>query len=565
MAVATVALAGGLAVIVWHVDPAWSIGAALLLSVLNGHWGTLGFPGFFSPDRLLLVLAIVTVVARGPGAADRRAFEWRPIHVLLAATVAFAACSAAWAGTLVDNPGSFRLLDRLGIMPFAVFAVSPLVFDTPERRRILLGCLVVLGAYLGLTALFETTGPSALVLPGYISDPSLPVHFGRARGPFVQAAVNGLALYACATACAVAWTAARGWRRTACAAIGLLCAVSLIFTLQRQVWLGGSLAALLTLVAVAPLRRWLLPAAALAAAAVALTLAFVPGFSEKATKRAGQGETVAQREQLNRAALNLWERRPLTGWGYTTFERVSAEHYSLPSDSGLMIKQRMPVHNVAASNLAELGLIGTSLWVACVAVGIVGTLLRRGPPEALAWRILLGSTFVLWLVIAIASPLTDVFPNLLLWLLAGVVYGMTEPGRRAPRRAPRPLTGRGREVQRGLDRRAVDLVAHPELEHQQRPDALRVVLHAGGVAVEHAADGVRAEVAAVAGHGVEQHVAREVAQLAAEPVGQRQPEAALRRVEDLVGDPAAQRAAQHDLLLACRAPSARREATRRTP
>jgi hypothetical protein len=93
------------------------------------------------------------------------------------------------------------------------------------------------------------------------------------------------------------------------------------------------------------------------------------------------------------------------------------------------------VHNVFASNLAELGLIGTTLWVAALLIGVGGAILTRGPPDALPWRILLASTFLLWLIVANASPLADVFPNLLLWLLAGVVVGF---GRDIAGAAPRP-------------------------------------------------------------------------------------------------------------------------------
>ena len=81
---------------------------------------------------------------------------------------------------------------------------------------------------------------------------------------------------------------------------------------------------------------------------------------------------------------------------------------------------------------------------------------------------------------------------------------------RPPRRQPDAL------------RRGVDELAVPELEHQQRPDPLGVVVDAGGVAVEQAADLVRAEAAALERRAVEQDVARVVAQLAAEPVADRE-------------------------------------------
>ena len=55
------------------------------------------------------------------------------------------------------------------------------------KRRILLGTLVAIGAYLSLTAVAEKLGITGLEVPGYISDPTVGIHFGRARGPFVDA------------------------------------------------------------------------------------------------------------------------------------------------------------------------------------------------------------------------------------------------------------------------------------------------------------------------------------------------------------------------------------------
>ena len=93
-----------------------------------------------------------------------------------------------------------------------MFAIAPLAFRTEAQRKIFLGVLVALGGYLGLTALFETVGPHALVFPRYITNPELGYHVGRARGPFLEAEANGIALFICGIAAAVAastWRAGR--------------------------------------------------------------------------------------------------------------------------------------------------------------------------------------------------------------------------------------------------------------------------------------------------------------------------------------------------------------------
>lgn len=419
---ALVLLAAATAVIAWYVDPAWTVSGALVLSIFNGNWGALGLPGFLAPDRLLLGMAILAVLVRAPAARSSPRIVVRPVHWLLLALTLYAVASAFLAGTLIDNPGSYRLLDRLGITPFLVFLIAPVVFHGPAQRRVLVGALVGLGAYLGVTAVFETAGPKALVFPRYILDPSVGVHFGRARGPFAQAAINGMALYTCAMACvlASAW-----WRRPAAriaaGVVGVLCVTSLLFTLQRSVWLGAGVAALTTMVVVAELRRYVLPGLATIAALMVAAVLLVPGLGYKITNRASQQETVWDRKNLNRAALNMAAERPLFGFGYTTFERRSGDYYALGSDYPMTVKQGQPVHSVFASNLAELGLVGTSLWVAALIAGVVVPLTQRAPPEARPWRIMLASAFVLWLTVLNLSPVLNVFPNMMIWLLAGIV------------------------------------------------------------------------------------------------------------------------------------------------
>ena len=196
----------------WHADPAWTLTASIVLSIFGGYWGQLGPLGIFpiTPDRLLLVAGVAAVLFRAPGARHRGAIRVEPVHWLIGAALAFAVGSALAAGTLFSNSGFFRLFDRFGVAPFVMFTIAPVAFHTEKHRRVFLAALAALGGYLGLTALFETAGPHSLVLPQYILDPNLGFHPGRARGPFLEAEANGIALFFCGVAAAVA---AVTWRR----------------------------------------------------------------------------------------------------------------------------------------------------------------------------------------------------------------------------------------------------------------------------------------------------------------------------------------------------------------
>jgi putative inorganic carbon (HCO3(-)) transporter len=426
------AICVAIAVIAWHIDPAWSMSAALVLTVFNGNWQQFGLPPVVAPDRFVLMAVIATIVLRGPGARGRPPIPWGSAHAWLLGAAAIAIASAAVAGTLVSHAGAFPLFDRFGLLPFVSFALAPVIYRTQRQRAILVATLVALGAYLGLTAIFEIVGPRGLVFPRYILSSEIQTHFGRARGPFVEAATNGFALYACALVAvmaAVYWR--RTWARVAAAGVALLCVEGLLLTLQRSVWIGVGLAALTTALAFPRLRRRLPLTAAIVAVPIACSLLFVPGLTAKVLTRASDQGTIHDRENLNAAALNMLEQRPLFGFGWATFELASRDYYVLSQTRPLVSGFKpQPVHNIYLSNLAELGLVGTTVWLVAVMVAFVGPLRRRGPPASNPWKILLGSTLVLWAAIALASPIFDVFPHRLLWTLGGVAMGMTLPERR---------------------------------------------------------------------------------------------------------------------------------------
>ena len=93
------------------------------------------------------------------------------------------------------------------------------------QRRVLLGTLVALGAYLGLTVLFETLEARRARVSEVHPRRGLRHPSGAGRGPFVDAVANGLALYMCAVACAIAVASWRSradarrspWRSVSCA------------------------------------------------------------------------------------------------------------------------------------------------------------------------------------------------------------------------------------------------------------------------------------------------------------------------------------------------------------
>ena len=302
-----------------------------------------------------------------------------------------------------------------------MFGIAPLVFGTARQRNILLGVLVTVGAYLGITVWAEGLGIRSLVVPSFINDPNIGLHFGRARGPFVESVADGLSLYMCAVAAAVGLkTWASKSARVFCGTVMLMCLFGVIFTLTRSVWLGAIFGTLAGLLAWPPARRWVLPTMLVAALGVFAALQLVPGLQDKAKTRTDDRSTAWDRLNTNAAAIRMVEAKPIFGFGWHTFREKGPAYLRQASDRPLSGAGN-EVHNVFLSHAAELGLVGSILWLVALLGAAGGSIVRRGPPELGPWRLGLVAIFAAWFVVANLGPLSSPFPNLVLWTWAGVV------------------------------------------------------------------------------------------------------------------------------------------------
>ncbi len=397
----------------------------LICSVLSGHAWRLGLP--LSPDRILvpagMVLLLIIHRHRAGG------LRWRAVHSLMAATVLWVAWSALGAGTLWTSYGAFALLDRL-VLPFALFTAAPLLFSNAALRDVLLKALVVLGIYLGGTAVLEMVGPTSLVVPRYIMDPGAGILFGRARGPFVAAEANGMVLATCFFASGLASTRFSGWWRAAAVLALPLTGLGVVLTLTRSVWLGTLVGAVVVALTVPALRRRLPALAVGAVVVVASVPVLAPALSDVLVERLTTQRSVHDRQNTNAAGLRAVAEHPLTGVGWVRFLEVGTD-YVRQDDDFPVTNVRIEIHNVVLARAAETGLPGAALWVGAVLAGPVRAARRLTPTgtggvdrhgaDLAGWRLVLIGTGAVWLSCIMLSPVPYPLPNYLLWLLSGIV------------------------------------------------------------------------------------------------------------------------------------------------
>ena len=443
-------VAGVLALIVGAtvLEPAWLLSIGVGLSIFSGNWKYMHVPGPL--DRVVTIVGILAVVARPLFVADAPRIQARRLHWLLAVLTFYAVISAVWSHTLTDHNSLFALIDRLGIEPFLLFIVAPAAFSTPRQRRILLVTLTVIGAYLGLLAIFEVLGPHRLVVPTYINDQFLGIHSGRARGPFLEAGADGLALFTGGVAATVlfAQVASRRVRVLLIAVIGL-CLLGILLSETRQVWVGAA-AGVVAATAVSPRLRRLLPVGVVIGAALLAAVYFsTPALQAQLKSRTGDQRSLWDRENSDAAALRMFEARPLVGFGWFEFPAEGVRFYHVAGKYPLTSVTQ--VHNVALSNAAELGALGVGAWLIAVVIAMLSPLTRRrrGPPDLEMWRLGALAVAIAWFVQTNFAPVTYAFDNYMPWIFAAIAYGpLTDRVAR-----PAPVTTGGAESIAPIGRR----------------------------------------------------------------------------------------------------------------
>src|SRR5262249_33649333 len=142
-------------------------------------------------DRLLLfgVIAAFAVQWRSKSIEPKRltGCDW-----MLAALLAILTLSALTSGTPeVVAPDGGTALWRLTMSFLVPAGLYWIVRQAPLPQHAWKGWLAamsLLGVYLAVTACAEISHQWWLVFPHYISDPTLGIHFGRARGPDLNSA-----------------------------------------------------------------------------------------------------------------------------------------------------------------------------------------------------------------------------------------------------------------------------------------------------------------------------------------------------------------------------------------
>lgn len=321
-------------------------------------------------DRLVLVGLVGAFVLQWRwGRLDSKPIcgsDW-----LLAALLLILTGSLLTAGTPDVRPvDSFSPMWRL-VMSFVVPGVIYWIArEAPLSHRAWIGSMAILsalGIYLALTGLAELAGQWSLVFPRYISDPTLGIHFGRARGPELNSASLGVYLTVCLWC---AWLlrpeVRRNWQLVLLAAVPLMM-LGIYATLTRSTWIG--LLASAAVVGFLQLHKsWRLPVFTLAALVSMFVLAAAWDSVvnvERETTASESGHSVDQRKSFTYVSWHMFKDHPLFGVGFGRFYDQKLPYLSDRSqDFELESLRQLHHHNTLLSLLTETGMLGLAAFLA---------------------------------------------------------------------------------------------------------------------------------------------------------------------------------------------------------
>jgi N-acetylglucosaminyldiphosphoundecaprenol N-acetyl-beta-D-mannosaminyltransferase len=327
-------------------------------------------------DRLLLLgLAAAFAIRWRIGRLSIRpltASDWA-----LAATLLLFAASALLSGQPDFSDGITskwgRLIASL-IIPAVMFCAIRHAPITPKEATWLVAGFVAFGLYLAVTAFCESAGLWSFVIPRYIANPNLGIHFGRARGPELNSVSLGTYLTACILC---AWTLLRLVKhcgaQLAVAVTMPLMALAVYLTYTRSTWLGLA-ASCFVIAAIEIPKRWRLPSITMAGI-VGVLLLSTSWSSIVGLRREGppaeSSHSVDQRKSFAYLSWKMFQDNPLLGVGFGRFYDRKLPYLSDRSQSFELDSIRpLHHHNTLLSVLTETGLVG---FAACATLFAVWT------------------------------------------------------------------------------------------------------------------------------------------------------------------------------------------------
>jgi hypothetical protein len=319
------------------------------------------------------------------------------------------------------------------LFPFIVFVFAKSYVHNENQLPLILHTLFFFGIYLCLIAPFEYFDLRRFVFPSYINNPELSIlHLDRARGPFLNAAFNGVSILIGFISGLHLLEKKTGFTRVFYQLLLLLFFPAVFFTLTRSVYLG----LLITLFIIlgwykTSFSKWKLISIPLALVLI-VGIINSPRLLSKERREGGvyQLEEVDIRFALLEKSFFMFTERPLMGIGLAQFIPASTRSYKgrtafVAEEAGTQFQ-----HNHLMGIATELGLEGLLVYLALIVLILrrMAQLIGKLPKSGIMGSNLRVAIFAIWCVYLnnnlFVEPSNALFINAVPFLFAGLADGL---------------------------------------------------------------------------------------------------------------------------------------------
>ena len=366
---------GGLVAFVWYSARGDLLTAVLFwfvtLIALHEEFWRMPMPLFFSLTipRIGIIVLVLLFGAMLVLGRVRLRHAW-PMSGVILAVAAYFFLSAVISGFETRSVVSvhYRLIGGY-LFPFTILGLIVHAFRAEGDFRRMAVFFALLSAYLTFTGWCEKFGVTSLIVPSFIADPHVGIHWGRVRGPFVMSAAMGLALVYCFfNNLVLARNAGRfGWMLHA---INALMLPVLFWTKTRSVWLSLVLCSLIWTVYSRRRTTRVVSVCVLLSVAMLIGVVNMDNFlsSDRAKGGLTDMEPLLLRIGLAQMTWEILNEHPLVGVGFGHFRDHAPAYARDPSSPFYAFGSSALEHNNLLSIVAETGLLGLVLYLAMIAL-----------------------------------------------------------------------------------------------------------------------------------------------------------------------------------------------------
>lgn len=412
----------------------------------------LPLPSQISPERIVLIIISLIFMFNFLIAKKSRMLAFSSVETAMILFSMYIIFSMVISGTIAAKGKGVALgffLSAYGI-PFFIFFISKNTINDEKKIKKFFIFLSVIGLYLGLTGIFEYFQFSQLVYPRYIMAAQFA---GRAKGPFVQPAVNGTVIgMIIFTTLLLLLTESKKWRKWFYI-ITLAClTAALVFTLTRSGWLAFLIATLIIPIFMPKLRK----AFFVSLLAISFVSVFLINFSgikvktfkneeelrmgknratliDKIFNRTKDESSITARTELYKIAFKMFLDHPFLGSGYNAFHKArSAYGLDLLLLTNNRTAQVSGIHNTLLALLVDIGVVGISIYLFIIfnIFNVCRKLYNKLPRDRFLGKDLVVMCTGAIIVYFVSSQMYDIrffyFPNSLFFCMAGIMFGVCQ-------------------------------------------------------------------------------------------------------------------------------------------